>query len=66
MSRGKDIIKEARKKMPEFCIDCEFTYIDDDGNIYCDCIEDGDYGDCAYEEEDFEDCPYEEEDFEDF
>ena len=63
MSRGK----EVRKKMTDFCIDCEFAYIDDSGCVvYCDCIEDRDYIDCPYEEEDFEDYPYEEEDFEDF
>lgn len=53
MSRGK----EVRKKMTDFCIDCEFAYIDDSGCVvYCDCIEDRDYIDCPYEEEeDFED-----------
>ena len=40
--------------MTDFCIDCDFAYIDDNGCVYCDCIEDEDYGDCPFEE-DYED-----------
>ena len=38
----------------ELCIYCEFAYIDDNEYIYCDCIEDEDYGNCPFAEEDFE------------
>lgn len=40
--------------MTQHCYECEYAYWSDDGNYYCDCIEDGDYGDCPMQEEERE------------
>lgn len=36
--------------MTQHCYECEYAYQSDDGNYYCDYIEDGDYGDCPMQE----------------